>query len=537
MAMLNNFFISRLLCFVFFALTAVITLSASSSYAQQCTPPYEMITKLHHPDPGAYTIWDGVYGNDDDDEVLSSVVQDGNDVLAVGEVRSFAKSKPSLVFVRFDHRGREVFEKHYKVSGLRKVVKILAHDDGYLVMANKVEANARNVVWLGFFDKDLNVRSQKIVKDNSFDLSATDITSSADNSGFAISVTTEKKIGEGKDSVIRKNASVYLLDEKGNELSSRGYFLGIDNEILSLSVSKSKAGKSGYIATGYFENQSGKDIGWVLRLDDNLSLIWQKEHSRGLSANLNSSSDYDDRSVAVLGDVTLANSSLKGSWLMMLDKESGDIIWQRYYYGETGHHNYVGRDVNVNKDGLIDVVMMAESTLGMPDISVSDDAHEVGDLDADVPENMSYAHHLVLSPRGITMSGEAYYYGRGVSVSQMVESDNGNKLLVGSSVVRVKNKVVDDAGGNDDNVKTPLKDYDGVNLPDVDLSDKAKAGLAMLKNKFKNHDELGLADKSDDHDMGHNKESDNKNSKGNVVTRNGWVVVGNSSDAYTDPCK
>lgn len=537
MAMLNIFFVSKRFFIIFFAIVTMVDFGGKQVYAQQCQTPYEMVTKLRHPDLGTYTVWDSIYGNDIDTENFTSVVRVGNDVLAVGEARAMKKDQLTLVFVRFDHRGRAVLEKRHKIIGLSDVVKILNDDDGYIVMANKIISNTRKVVWLGFFDKDLNIKSQKVIKDKMFDLSGTDITISANNSGWAVSVTSEKKNGEGKNGVSIKRASVYLLDKKGNEQSSRGYFLGLDNEILSLSVSKMSDGKTSYIATGYFENQSRKRIGWVLKLNSNLSLVWQKEHSRGLSANLNASYDYDDESVLVIGDVALADSLLNGSWLMSLDKESGKIIWQRYYYGGTGHHNYIGRGISVNKDGLIDVLMMAESTKNMSYIEGVNKTGSESMVDDVVPENMSYAHVLTLSPRGVTLSGDSYYYGQGVSIAQMIKGYSGGRILVGNSTVRVKEKVMDEDNGNDNNaINPPLKEKGDISLPDVDLSDETKAGLAMLKNKLKHHDDMYLADKSDYHKSSNGKKLDKDVLNKDSATLNGWILVSDDHDTYTDPC-
>ena len=529
--MLNKFFISNSFYALLFASIAIVM--PQTSKAQQCEAHYEMVTKLHHPDPGSYTVWDSAYGKDQRDEAFVSVVNLGRNVLAVGETRPTVGAAPSLMFVHFDHRGRKIREKYHKVSDLRGVVKMLRHGDGYLVMANRRKSQAHTAIWLGFFDKDLALVSQKTIQDKSLDLSATDIAASADGQGWAVSVSAESVIGEGKNKTVRKSAFVYLLDKNGNDQFSRGYIMGKDSEILSLSVSKFEDETTGYIATGYFENNIGKQIAWVLRLNADLSLVWQKEYGRGLSAKLNVAVSYRDRYVLVFGDVLPADSNPVGSWLMLLDGNNGEAMWQRYYHGETGHHDYSAHGMYVNKDGLITLMMMARSKISVIDAVDMEEEEALPFDNKIIPENMDYAHLLTLSPRGVTLSGDSYYYGRGVSVSQMIEGDDGSRVMAGYAHVRVKDKVEDVVKVL--NINPPLKEKGYINLPDVDLSDKAKEGLAMLKNKLKGQ-EAHSANNSRHHEAKEGKESAMADIGHNKITRDGWVLVGDMPDAYTDPC-
>lgn len=530
--MLNNFFISNPFYALLFLSIAIAM--PQTSQAQQCEAPYEMITKLHHPDPGSYTVWDSAYGKDQRDEVFVSVVNVGKGVVAVGEVLRRAGAAPSLVFVHLDHRGRVLREVHHQINGLHRIVKMLRQGDGYLVMVNRRKSQGRSAVWIGFFDKDFVLRSQKTIKDKGFDLFATDIVPSVGGQGWSVSVRAESVIGEGENRTLRKSAFVYLLDKNGNDKFSRGYLLGMDSEILGLSVSKFEDGKIGYIATGYFENNIGKQIAWVLRLNADLSLAWQKEYGRGLSAKIKVSSGYRDRYVLVFGDVLPADSNPMGSWVMLLDGNNGQTMWQRYYHGETGHHDYAAQGMYVNKDGLINLMMMARSRVSMRKGTGVEEAGTLPFEDRIIPENMDYSHLLTLSPRGITLSGDAYYYGQGVSLSQMIEGGDGGRVMVGYAHVRVKDKADKVAKASD--VNPPLKEKGYVNLPDVELSDKTKEGLEMLRSKLKaqeghssnnaDHQQVAESKESAINDIGHNK-----------VTRDGWVLVGDTPDTYTDPCK
>ncbi len=494
----------------FFTISAVLlgfVVNSSASHAQQCNVNYEMITKLYHPDIGSYTVWDSLYGQENRAEAFISVVNHGDGgVLAVGEVipdRS-RNSSMAMVLVSFDKRGRKVWDKYHFIQGLGNVVKMLPFKDGVVVLANRHKIGGNKTLWLGFFDNDGALLSQKTISDDKYNLFANDISHSVDGKGFAVSVTIVREFGRGKGKVIRKNAVVYLLDGKGNKLSSRSYILGADNEITGLSVSKFGAQKAGYIATGYFESPSGKKVGWALRLHGDLSYAWQKEYSRGLSAKIKESASYGDDYILIFADVLPVDGGAMGNWLALINSIDGEVMWQRYYYGETGYHDYSAKGLYVNGDGLITLLMMADVV-----------PNETNDY-------MSYAHLLTLSPRGVTLSGDSYYNGRGVHISQLIEGINGSRIMAGYSMISIKDvEVKNDVA--DSSKPPPLRELGEVILPDAPLSDKAKAGLEMLKNKIK-------AQKIE-----HVEISESANGS-DGVTQDGLVIIGEMPETYTDPC-
>ena len=519
--MLNRFFISIFLCTAFTALTPNLV------QGQNCDVHYEMVTKLFHPDPGSYTVWDTVYGEGQKDEIFTSIVNHEGGVLAVGEMRRLPGVGPSLMLVHFDRRGRKVWEKYHAINGLRKVVKILPRDNaGYVVLANRHKNSSS--LWLGFFDKHGTLKSHKIIQDKGSDLFANDMISRGDAKGWAIAVTTERPVGKGKNKTIHRNGLIYLLDKNGNEEIRRVYTLGTNDEILGLSESKIDGKKAGYIATGYFENTSGQKIARLLYLNEDISLIWQKEFRRGLSAKLAKSSAYAGRYLLVFGDVEAADSRSVGSWLMLLELQSGKIMWQRYYYADKGNHDYTAQGLYARKDGLITVMMMARSktkSVGEEMKKSLEDKTVFGDKI--IPEYMDYAHLLTLSPRGITLSGDSYYFGQGVSISQLIEGDNGTRVMAGH--VFVPPTDIFKKNVNKNKHKSPLREKRDISLPDALLSDKTKKGLALLKHDIDAHAKNESTEEE-------NKESAKSVRHNNILDRNGWVVIGDMPDTYKDPC-
>ncbi len=505
----NKFFISSILFASFFLI--------GNAHAQNCTTPFEMVTELRHPDPGSYTVWDTLYGEEEKDEGFVSIINKGDEVLAVGEVRRLHGVHPSMVFVQFDRRGRKVWDRFYSISGLRNIVKMLPDGDGYIVVSNNHKFNFGSFVWLGFFDKSGELKSQKSITDKKRNLFANDIIKSADGKGWVVAVTSEEEFEHKKSKTKHRNAAVYLLDKNGNVKFNRSYVLGINNEIIGLSVAEFTGEKSAYIATGYFENVNGKKIGWVSRLERNLSYLWQKEFSRGDSAIVKLSADSKDDNIFVLGEVKSKDFGLGAGWLMSLNGDSGKLQWQRFYYGDTGHHNYEAKGLYVD-GGLASVMMMANSTKPTPN-------EEVGSEAIGMPDFMSYAHVLTLNKRGITLDGDSYYMGVGVSISQLIKGDDGRRVMAGFAVVPSDGALKAESIKNLDVV--PLKEEGDIHLPDIELSDKAKDGLAMLKNNVNSHGKSEAI---------HDSKSAKGAAKVRSFTRDGWIVIGNIPDLYKDPC-
>ena len=491
--------------------------------AQDCRVYYEMVTALHSPKPGAFTVWQSEYGVRHEEEVFVSGVALDKGVLALGE-RSQGKDTPpeQLVLSYFSEHGRLKWSRKYRVEGLHSAVKILQKKDGYLVLANVQKPKALNSLWIGFFDYNGGLVSKKTIKDGRFNLKATNIIEDADGEGWLVSVSASRTFGTGLQESEIKNATIYRLDKNGNETDSRAYILGQKNEILGLSVLKLPNDMRGIIATGYFESDGGKHNGWLLGLGDDLSLVWQKELRRGYLAKLKYIVQPHEKYVYAFGDVKSSNSGFMGAWFAAFDPVQGELFWQRYFHAEHGAYDYEARGLFVNKDGVSSVLMAAhprEDVLDAVKNKVELDGH--GDY---------FARILMLNPRGTIISGDSYFYGDNSYPHALLETQSGSPVVVGHTDVTAltiqdrKLSGEEDAGFKGE----PLTEYGSVNLPDAKISKKAQKGLKILKDKMGAQEYIN-----------HNDEQKMANDSPEIdpYTRNGWVLVGDRVDTYTDPCK
>lgn len=494
-----------------FALTLYLFISSWAVAAQECNPPYEMVTRLFKPEPGAYTLWDSVYDEPSFDEVFKTALHlnDGS-VLAVGQRYSLLTGLTEIIFITFDRLGRKVDEKFFSLPDVQDVIKIKKRTgQGYVLLTN-ILTDGQSKAWIGFFDEDLNFKSKQVLEDKQHDILATDIVSSV-NSGWVISASQRRSYGQGEDQVKFENARLYLLDQSGRKIQERSYNPGGNNHISSLTVLKKGGAAAGYIATGYFINKSNKNIAWALRLDGDLSLNWQSEYSRGLLAKLKVSYSFLDQFILVYGDVLPSNGKPIGTWLALLDADDGRVIWQRYFYGESEEHEHLASGLFVNEDNRINLMMSVRSLSSLSKQDVSEERLETDFID--------YAHLLSLSPRGILLGGDTYFYAQGASIEQLLKGNEDERIMVGH--VLKKNIVQEKDFQQEESNQDLLQENGRIFLPEAELSQKAKKGLEMLQKKLTYQEALQAKKLA-------------KQQEG--LRKMGWVVIGDKLDTYTDPC-
>ena len=550
--MLNRFLTRRscLLCMVL--TTTALSGSGTPALAQDCHAPYEMVTTLYHPDPGSYSVWDSVEGQPRVDErYVSALPMDDGGVLAVGTRKAQGAATMELLFVRLDKRGRNLWDKSYSVDGLSGVVKMVPRGDEVLVLGNATvhEADKGHAqIYLGFYKRDGSKIKEKFIDANGVDLTARDFLLSDDEQKIIIAVTEEKKSPEQGGGVMTKSGALYFLDAGGDKIGDRSFVMGHDSAFESISLWKNNRNETGYIATGWFENDYKKRIGWVLKLRGDGGLVWQREFDRGLGAEIPVSAAYGDESVLAFGEVLPADSGSIGAWLMMLSLADGSVRWQRYYHGETGHHDYRPRGLMVNKDGLISALMQAKVDAAKVGAVKTGAGKDSGGRDAmhgdiRVPEMMDYVHVLNIDPRGVTLSGDAYFYGVGAQAMQITVGPHQERLIAGYTRTEDGEiaDIVEKIGQDDAEAKTAKGAEAVPNLPDAPMPEGTMKGLEMLRK----HLEDG------GHDAGHEKqpESDEskkaatmgeaaqKTAKTDGYSDDGWIVMGTALDTYQDPCK
>lgn len=391
---------------VFLQLSVVLLLlglgHVSGASAQQCEAAYETITALRKPIVGSYNHWDAVYGEMDSIEgFVGGVLNANKNVVAAGELRAYAGADPDLILVEFDRRGRVVWEAVHKIKALEKVKKIMILDDGYLIIAQQKNGRKGGEVFLGFYDQKGGLRRKQVVADDKYDLSFGDLIKAQDGDGYVLAV-----FAKGRAMNSTGQTSIYKLDKRGRVVSSKTYLPGIESRPSNITT----LSKERYLVSGYIRTEDGRKAGWLMVIENDGRVAWQRPYARGLFAKITKAQSFIQNYIITIGDAEPSNRKNRAVWVMLINEETGDIGWQRYYKGD---FDFYGRDVIAHSDGQISLLIDARNP-------PKQDKEE-------------YARVLTLSPRGVILLSNSYYNGKGGHALDMLLGPNQERILVGSS--------------------------------------------------------------------------------------------------------
>lgn len=372
--------------------------------AEDCSLPYGMISTFKDDPLGSYNVWDGLFGSMEETERFATGVAAPNrTVIVVGDRYSHEDDPREMILVKMDKRGRVMWEKSADVEDLIKVIKILPHTKGYMVMANLHKTDSKKErIWFGTFDTEGNLLSEATIGDQKFDLEAHDIIEGKDDNEFLIAVSAKRD-----DLEKTENAVIYRVNAEGKVQSYNGYAPGLQNGLLDLV----KMPEGGYLATGFITNEEGRRSGWVVRLNESGSIKWQSQYARGILSSLNAGANFIDNHIIVAGETHPIGAGERAAWVMALRKGTGNVSWQRYYRGNLA---YGVRDIIAYPDGLISVMI--------------DGRPAKGDT-----KSLAEVRMVTLSPRGATVGSGTYLNGHGANASQMIQGPNMDHILIGHS--------------------------------------------------------------------------------------------------------
>lgn len=376
--------------------------------AQNCDVQQESIIKLRAPSFGAHSIWDAIHGEIETGERFKTalVIGEVNTVFVAGErVLSELDERKVLIFSEIGRNGRVLWEKQHDVSGLVDVKAMVKHPEGVMVMANIQPASkgGRPYIWIGIANIQGELLSQTSVKGGKAHLIGHDLVKAQRGKSYVLSAFSEVQ-----DSGQAGSTVLYRLNSKGVVLSDQAFVIGSENALLDLHVMEN----GDYIGAGYVYDAYGRKAGWIMRMNNDLRMIWQQSYSRGAGAELVAGYPMLSGTYALTGTVLPAREGHRGGWLMVVEAGGGAIAWQRYF---TEGLHLEGRDVITRDDGIISVL-----------------------LDGQKPEETEMKEHvrlLTLNPRGVLFSSDAYFNAEAVDAYQILPGAQLERLIIGSTEV------------------------------------------------------------------------------------------------------
>lgn len=394
--------------FIVFAVLYLV-LPFSQAKAQNCDTVYEMIAQLRQPPIGAFNLWDTLHGDIDKAEVFKGIAPSvsSRDVTAFGEVFQNEGSQKKLFAIEVDKRGRSVWEKLHEVKGLQSVKNAIAHNGNYIVLATIENKNKRQEAWIGFLDKNGNIFFNKKIKRGRDDLEAVTMSLSSDEKHLIIiGYTKPKELATPPSTVM------YWMDLKTKRITrDRLFAFGAENRINAL---RPMEYGDGYWGTGYIRAADGRMAGWVLQLNKQGGLMWQRQLSRGLGGRFFDVAEMVDGNYLVaVGEAFAADETRRRSaWVVALEANGEDIAWQRYYRED---HALRANSVITHDDGQISVLISANNS--------------------ENEDDKDYVRLLSINPRGVILNNLTFHNAQGANAFGMMSGEKQERIFFGFSDV------------------------------------------------------------------------------------------------------
>lgn len=411
-----------------------------------CTVDEEVIVKMRAPDFGDSGMWKVHFGEDERNErFVSGLALPDWETLVIGESVDKAEDaaateettrRPTLIMTKLNHRGRTIWAQTHKIENLQGVVKILSYEDGFLIFGNIQPAEDPAYIWMGKFDQKGNLVSESVLKENQANIWVVDaaVYDEKDPNNKQKSALVLAAQYKHTKTNFPRHARLYMLDKNLRMQSHRAFVTGTENIIKAVAISPEM---DMIMAAGYAIGNDGRYNGWILNLGGGGNIRWQRQFPRGAGSQLNTIAPYYNDTLLAGGTAVPLNDSPHAGWLMRIDTNSGEAMWQRYF---TGDMNYNAQDMRVNKDGVISLMMNATATKKAP--------------------ATDFVRMLNVSSNGYLLRHDAYFNGEGAHSYELLEGTRGEHIIVGEAVVPYL-KDNPDPNAGPENQKIPDRSREG----------------------------------------------------------------------------
>ena len=359
------------------------------------------ITDLREPEFSTSSVWDILYAEDGMDVFADFVPLENNEMIAVG---SFTKDEKDEIYhpllVKFDERLKPVWEVRTDTKEMRTIHRVIKTKDGMTVLGDISDSKRGNGIYIASYDDSGKVRGAPVpIYESKGDLDAKAFVQSSDGSGYLIAA----QFIDAKDQE-KQNGILFKVSKGGKVLWKRTYTTGNSTVFNNIHVAQDGS----YIVTGQMVLDDNKSGAWLLRIDENGAIKWQRTYPRGGAATLQSAAQTKDGNYIVTGKARPVNYDGKGlaAWIMKTDG-TGNPLWQRYFKGD---YSYEASDLIVYEDGRASVLI---NGMGMDS------------------EHRSHARLITFSPQGRVQHIEDFTDGQNAAAHKLVSGMEGERVLIG----------------------------------------------------------------------------------------------------------
>ncbi len=289
---------------VSFLLTVALVFATGISHAQQ---------------------WARTYGGSGFDYAYSVQTTTDNGMVVAGETTSFGNLSGDLWIVKVDAEGNIAWQKTYGGEYTEICYSIQQTRDGGYIAAGITGSFQHGVtggeLWVLKLDGQGNIQWQKVYS-GLLDDEAHAVQQTSDG-GYIVAGHTESAQESG-------NYDVWILklDSRGNITWQKTYGgSGIDD---AWAIQQTR--DRGYIVAGSTNSFGfGNSDAWILKLDPNGDIVWQKTYGGSGDDYSRSILETEDGGYIVAGySNSFSSNGDDDAWVLKLDS-NGNILWQKAY--------------------------------------------------------------------------------------------------------------------------------------------------------------------------------------------------------------
>lgn len=267
--------------------------------------------------------WQLTYGGSQDEEVYAVREASGGGYIVAGYTDSFGAGKTDFWVLKLDSEGDVEWQSTYGGSGDEWATSVQQTSEGGYVVGGSSDSfgNGEFGYWVLKLDADGDVEWQSIYSLNvdSYLNSVQEVS----GGGYILAGHVNPSIQGGYDVWILKLSSIGVINWQR-------YYGGNQDDWANF-IQETEEG--GYVAAGYTNSfgSGGWDF-WVLNLNSEGDILWEKTYGRSGDDWANSAQQTSDGGFIVAGYTDSFGAGLSDFWLLKLSA-SGIIEWQRTYGG------------------------------------------------------------------------------------------------------------------------------------------------------------------------------------------------------------
>ncbi len=266
--------------------------------------------------------WQNTYGGSGEDKALSIQETSDGGFIVAGYTSSYGAGNYDYWVLKLDADGNVTWQKTYGGPDYDIASSIQETSDGGFIVAGSTTAfGVGNWDWVLKLDANGNVTWQK-----TYGGSGDDIVSSIQETsgGGFIMAGYNTTFGAGNN-----DYWVLKLDTNGNVTWQRTYG-GSDSDV-AYSIQETSDG--GFIVAGStYSYGAGNNDSWVLKLDADGNVTWQRTYGGSGFDGAHSIQETSDSGFIVAGSTSSYGTGTSDSWVLKLDAD-GNVIWQKTYGG------------------------------------------------------------------------------------------------------------------------------------------------------------------------------------------------------------